>query len=266
MLWIISAGIGHVLGSVMVAVISIIGFRFLLYFHSFIFHWRKYRQRQNVTTWDLLWIPSIPFIKFQITTRGSAGSTEVIRRGIHSIMRLAQEEPSFYGKHLSIEVITEAQEQQHLFTQEFSHSPLPVAVFVLPRNYKTPNDTRLKARGLHYLVEMRRHGLNRKPGQTFIVHYDEESVMEPDELRRLILYLATTDKKLMEGPIYYPLEYLEASVLCRAMEANRPIGCFECRDVMEKGIPLHLHGSNLVIDEALENNLGGCVAKNQRGM
>ncbi|GER86093.1 hypothetical protein KDW_02550 [Dictyobacter vulcani] len=40
------------------------------------------------------------------------------------------------------------------------------------------------------------------------------------------------------------------------MEANRPIGCFECREVMEKGVPLHLHGSNLVIDEALENELG----------
>jgi hypothetical protein len=98
--------------------------------------------------------------------------------------------------------------------------------------------------------------MNRKPGKTFIVHYDEESVMEPDELRKLVRYLATTDKQLTEGPIYYPLEYSEASVFCRAMEANRPIGCFECREVMETGTPLHLHGSNLVIDEALENELG----------
>ena len=46
------------------------------------------------------------------------------------------------------------------------------------------------------------------------------------------------------------------------MEANRPIVCFECRHVMELGIPLHLHGSNLVVDEVFENRLGwdiGCL-------
>jgi len=64
----------------------------------------------------------------------------------------------------------------------------------------------LKARALHYMVELRRRGVKRKPGKTFIVHFDEESVMEPDELRKLFKFLATTDKKLTEGQIYYPLE------------------------------------------------------------
>ena len=131
-------------------------------------------------------------------------------------------------------------------------------VIAVPALYQTPKGTRLKARSLHYMVELRRQGFNHKPGQTFIVHYDEESVMVPDELRRLIGYLATTDKKPTEGPIYYPLEYGDASVVCRAMEANRPVCCFECRQVMEKGTPMHLHGSNLVIDEDLENELGSC--------
>ena len=106
------------------------------------------------------------------------------------------------------------------------------------------------------MVEQRRQGLHRKPGRTFIVHFDEESVMEPAELRKLMHFLASTDKKLTEGPIYYPLEYSLTSLVCRAMEANRPIGCFECREVMETGTPLHMHGSNLVIDEELENSLG----------
>jgi hypothetical protein len=80
--------------------------------------------------------------------------------------------------------------------------------------------------------------------------------MVPAELRKLIAVLAGTDKKILEGPIYYPLEYADASPICRAMEANRPIGCFECRQVMEKGVPLHLHGSNLVVEEDFENELG----------
>jgi hypothetical protein len=80
--------------------------------------------------------------------------------------------------------------------------------------------------------------------------------MTPVELRKLIATLAKTDKKLLEGPIYYPLEYMNASAICRAMEANRPVGCFECRHVMENGVPMHLHGSNLVVEEALENEIG----------
>src|SRR5260221_6291432 len=95
------------------------------------------------------------------------------------------------------------------------------------------------------MVELRRQGFNRKQGQAFIVHYDEESVMKPDELRKLVRYLATTDKKLTEGPIYYPLEYGDASVICRAMEANRPVCCYECREVMEQGTRSEEHTSEL---------------------
>ncbi|HEX7735183.1 MAG TPA: glycosyltransferase family 2 protein [Ktedonobacteraceae bacterium] len=198
----------------------------------------------------------MPFIKIQITTRGSPGSSEVIRRSVKFILHLAQEDPTFYSHYLSIEIVTESDEQSLQLQREFAFSAVPLYVLVLPEDYATPGETQLKARGLHYMVERRRQGFNRKLGRTVIIHYDEESVMEPLELRRLFYYLALTDKKLTEGPIYYPLEYQNASVICRAMEANRPIGCFECRDVMEKGVPIHLHGSNLVVDEELENDLG----------
>ncbi|GCE20842.1 hypothetical protein [Dictyobacter kobayashii] len=182
----------------MVALISLINIRFLSYFHSFFFHWPRYRQREDVTTEDLQKLP-MPFIKIQTTTRGSQGSTEVIRRGIEYIMRLAREAPTFYGHYLSIEIVTEAEEQKHQFEREFASYPVPVSVIVLPKDYQTPGNTQLKARGLHYMVELRRQGFNRKHGRTVIVHYDEESVMEPLELRRLFRFLALTDKKLTEG-------------------------------------------------------------------
>ncbi len=249
---------GRYIGYPIVLLISVIGIRYLSYFHSFLFHWRRYRQLQTVTNEEIKSLPRVPFIKIQITTRGSTGSTEVIRRGIQYVVDLVREDPGFYKSVISVEIVTESLDQKLRLEKEFAWVPVSVQGFVLPSptDYQTPNGTKLKARALHYMVELRRRGMNRKPSQTFIVHYDEESVMEPNELRRLILYLATTDKKLTEGPIYYPLEYREASVICRAMEANRPIGCFECRDVMESGTPLHLHGSNLVIDEELENELG----------
>jgi hypothetical protein len=249
---------GKFIGYPMVALISLIGIRFLSYFRSFFFHWACYRRLDPITTNDLRTLPHVPFVKVQITTRGSPGSTEVIRRGIQNILVLAWEAPDFYSARLSVEIVTESLEQKLLLEQEFDRVPISVQTFLLPdpKEYQTPEGTKLKARALHYMVELRRRGLNRKPGRTFIVHYDEESVMQPEEMRKLISYLATTEKKLTEGPIYYPLEYGDASPICRAMEANRPIGCFECREVMETGTPLHLHGSNLVIDEELENELG----------
>ena len=241
--------------------VTFIGIRMVSYWWSFAFRWNRYRPSRPVFTADLI-ATDVPFIKIQITTRGSAGSTEVILRGVGTVMDLAQEAPGFYASFLSIEVVTETAAQYWPLKQAFEDSVLPVDVLVVPEDYVPRDGTRLKARGLHYAVERRRAGWNLKPGQTFIVHYDEESVMVPAELRKLIGCLATTDKKVLEGPIYYPLDYMRSSRLCRAMEANRPIVCYECRHVMETGTPFHLHGSNLVIDEELENEIGwdiGCL-------
>lgn len=237
---------------------SVIGIRLLFYFHSFFLHWPRYRQLKWITARDIKALPQIPFVKIQITTKGLPDSTKVIRRGIQNVLALAREAPDLYWKKLSVEVVTESREQEELLAREFAQPafPLHASVILVPDEYETQAKTRLKARSLHYMVELRRRGFNRKTGSTFIVHYDEESVMEPDELRKLIHYLATSPSRLSEGPIYYPLDYSDASMICRAMEANRPIGCFECREVMESGTPLHLHGSNLVVDEELENALG----------
>ena len=235
--------------------ISIIGVRLCSYFHSFVFHWKRYRCMSMVSTSELKAL-NVPHVKVHVTTRGLPGSTEVILRGIRNVAALVAEDTEFYGKLLSVEICTESNDQAQLLAWEFRRSPLSVRTVVIPEDYRTPAGTLKKARSLQYMVEKRRAGWGKRPGKTFIVHYDEESVIEPSEMRKLLRHLATTDKKILEGPIYYPLEYTSASLLCRAMEANRPIGCFECRSVMESGIPLHLHGSNLVVEEQFENAIG----------
>jgi hypothetical protein len=248
-------------GIFLFAAVSFIGWRMLSYWRSFLFHTGKYRRVEPVTTERLRSLP-VPFMKIQITTRGSAGSSAVIMRGIENVVDLANEAPEYYGRLLSVEVVTESEPQRQLLLRAFSHAPVAVHVLVVPSDYRTPAGTQMKARGLHYAVEQRRALWNRKPGRTFIVHYDEESVMVPGELRKLMACLAETPRRILEGPIFYPLDYLQASPLCRSMEANRPIGCYECRHVMEAGTPLHLHGSNLVIEESLENDIGwdiGCL-------
>ena len=245
----------------MLVLITIVGIRLLSYWRSFIFHLKRYRRIERVTTDEIRRL-SLPFVKIQITTRGSAGSTEVILRGIRNVQELAWEDPQLYRAVLSVELVTESQSQSDHIEHVFSGYPISVTSLVIPAEYETPNHTKLKARGLHFAVERRRSGWNKKDGKSWIVHYDEESVMVPAELRKLLKVLTSTQHRVLEGPIHYPLEYLATSPLCRSMEANRPIGCFECRHVMESGIPLHLHGSNLVVDETFENDLGwdiGCL-------
>lgn len=218
--------------------------------------WPRYRQLDEVSTADLKRL-DVPYIRLHVTTRGSHGTTEVILRGLRQVEALVREDPDFYREKISVEVCTESEQQARVLERQFSHAAaVNTLVLPMPQDYETSNGTQLKARALHYVVEHRRAGLGRRPGKTFIVHYDEESVLTPAELRKLMRCLATTDKKILEGPIYYPLDYGDASLLCRAMEANRPIGCFECRSVMESGMPLHLHGSNLVVEEEFENEVG----------
>ncbi|MGA8725244.1 MAG: glycosyltransferase family 2 protein [Acidimicrobiales bacterium] len=251
----------HQIGPVLLVLISVVGIRLLSYWRSFAFHLKRYRHTDPVPT-DELRNLALPFLKIQITTLGSAGSTEVVLRGIRNVQELGSEDPELYGKVLSVELVTESQRQADYVEAVFESDPVSVTTLVLPSDYETPKATKFKARGLHFAVERRRDAWNKKSGKTWILHYDEESVMVPAELRKLLNVLASTRHQVLEGPIHYPLEYLDTSPLCRSMEANRPIGCFECRHVMESGFPLHLHGSNLVVDEAFENRLGwdiGCL-------
>lgn len=242
------------LGLAVLVLVSLIALRLTAYWVSMLFFWKRYRVRE-VASDEVLFAHRLPHLKIQITTRGSAGSTEVIARGINGVLRFARSSPSL-AQYVSVEVVTESQEQVDLLEAAYANESIRVSGLRVPPDYQTPNGTGLKARGLHYAVEQRRLGWNVRRGRVFIVHFDEESVMLPAELRKLMLALARTDRRILEGPIYYPLEYTAASVVCQSMEANRPVGCFECRSVMEKGVPLHLHGSNLVVEEELENEIG----------
>jgi hypothetical protein len=250
----------QVVGIILTILVTVIGIRMILYWTSFTFQSNRYRQRVPVSVADLKHLAEnhrIPYLKVQFTTKGSPGSSEVIMRGLRQLEELAVEDPGFYAGFLTAEVVTENDEQAELISSRFDYSPLArVDCVTTPKDYKAPKGTQLKAKQMHYLVSLRRAGWNRRPGRTFIVHFDEDTLMIPSEFRKMIKVLTLTDKKVLTGPIYYPLEYDDASKLARATEATRPITCFECRRVMETGVPLHVHGSNLVVEEELENRLG----------
>ena len=185
----------------------------------------------------------------QITTKG--GNLDVVERGIRYAM-LAAKKYSVLKRLLTVEVITESAQEVTAINATFSKAVIPVTAYCLPADYQTPNGTQLKARALHYMVELHRE----QPKDAYIVHYDEESVLLPDDLARLVRNLLDNPLGISEGSISYPLEWMDAHPLCRTMESNRPFGCHECYLVMTHPAPLHLHGSNLVIQEKLENEIG----------
>jgi hypothetical protein len=152
-------------GPILIVLITVVGIRLLSYWRSFIFHRERYRHIELVSTDEIRTLP-LPFVKIQITTRGSAGSTEVILRGIRNVQDLASEDPQMYRKVLSVELVTESQRQASHVEQAFATCPIPVTSLVIPAGYETPNGTKLKARGLHFAVEQRRAGWNKKSGKT----------------------------------------------------------------------------------------------------
>jgi len=185
----------------------------------------------------------------QITTKG--GSLKVVRRGIQYAIEGVRKYPTLKGI-VTVEVITEVDAEVKAINAEFEGSPISVKSYCLPADYETPNGTKLKARALQYMVELHRQN----PKDAYIVHYDEESVLLPADLARLVRNLLDKPVGISEGSISYPLEWQDAHPLCRTMESNRPFGCHECYLVMTHPVPLHLHGSNLVIQERLENEIG----------
>lgn len=189
-----------------------------------------------------------PFL-IQITTKG--GSMEVVKRGIDEVIRATTLYPALKSI-VRIEVITENSEDTFELDWRYETAPISVKSYLLPADYETPLGTQLKARALHYMVEQHR----KAPTNSYVVHYDEESIYTPDNLARLVHRLLTKPIGISEGTISYGLDYMQSHPICRTMEANRPFGCHECYLMMTAPPPLHLHGSNLVIMESIENEIG----------
>lgn len=185
----------------------------------------------------------------QITTKG--GALSVVQRGIDNVLAGVARYPALQ-KVVWVEIITEDADEVAALQTRYKSAVIPVTPYLLPTDYRTPKDTRLKARALEYMVEQHRAN----PTDSYVVHYDEESVFTPDNLARLVHHLSRHPVGISEGMISYGLDWNETTLLNKAMESNRPFGCHECYSVMTSPPPMHLYGSNLVVRQDLENQIG----------
>lgn len=243
----------NILGATFTLILVGIGIRYAYYYWCWLVsrHWfGKPRHRISFAGIDA---DSIPFLKFQVTTKG--GALPVVERSLRVLESVCDNHPWLRAK-VCAEVITEREDEVAHLRRAFRGSSLELIAIALPADYETPNGSRLKARALHHMVELRRNGFNARAGRVFIVHFDEETVMAEPHVMMLLDYLCRDPRPISQGPILYPLEWEQAPWVCRAIESTRPFGCSECARVMQNPPPPHLHGSNLVVDEAVENQVG----------
>ena len=240
------------LGGLFTAILIAIAIRYAYYYYCWFVsrHWFAKPPRIDIA---MLQRRELPYLKFQVTTKG--GALPVVERSLRVLESVVDNNPWLRDR-VSAEVITERENEVAHLRQAFDGSVLELTAVLLPPDYSTPNGTRLKARALHYLVEQRLAGFNAKPGKTFIVHLDEETVVTEPHVMVLLEYLSNDPKPLSQGPILYPLEWAQTPWICRAIESTRPFGCAECARVMQHPPPPHLHGSNLVVEEGVENHVG----------
>jgi hypothetical protein len=199
-----------------------------------------------------------PTMKFQITTRG--GEVSVVKRGIKSIAEVAKSR-TLFEDNFDLLIVTDEPDEIQIFSNFFQELEIsfPAKTILVPLTYNTPNQTGLKARSLQFSVDYRRRN-NDKPDdsqRSFIFYFDAESTIEITEFRRIIhSILVNPEKGIFEGPIIYPLKYFNSHIFSRQMEASRPFNCHHCVQVMKHPPPIHLHGSNLLVDEKIVNEIG----------
>ncbi len=237
---------------VLTVALVLVALRFVYYYRCW-FTSRQWFRRPEPLDAGLLLARDLPYMKIQVTTKG--GALPVVERSLRELDLICRRHPGLAAR-ISAEVVTEVADEAASLERTFAGAAFEVTGVVLPADYETPRGTKLKARALHYMVELRRAGLNRKPGPTYIVHFDEETLVTEEHLLVLADYLSTSPRPVSQGPILYPLEWSQTPLLCRALECMRPFGCSECARVMEHPPPPHLHGSNLVVEENAENLIG----------
>lgn len=198
---------------------------------------RKYVFRQNEVTTDF----SDPII-FQITTRNIKDSRSSLVSAIESI-RESCRKASF--ENYEIVVVTDFNDGSELLRN------MGVDVIVVPKDYAVEGAVK-KARALQYANEVRRK-LGKNTKEYWVFHLDEESQITVQTVEALKAFINQDKHLIGTGPIFYPNHFNESSPLTRFADSIRPTGCYIC---CNQKVPVHMHGSNLLVRADVEDVVG----------
>ncbi len=215
---------------------------------------RFLRNRKVFVEKDLIRVHNDPIIIFQITTR-SATKMKVVQRGIHSIIRSADNID--YQNYL-ISIVTDDERDIHTIKEQ------KCEVVVVNKTFTT--NAIKKGRALQYAVENRRKK-NQNTSKFWIFHMDDESFVTDQTILSLLKYIREGRGIAAEGPIFYPLKFEKANPITAIAESIRPFSCYDCVSQMTNPPPIHMHGSNLLVrsdvEDKIEWKFGPTLAEDQ---
>ncbi|MCE7736873.1 MAG: hypothetical protein GPJ54_18460 [Candidatus Heimdallarchaeota archaeon] len=231
---------------------------FLYFYPSFIRGVRYFENTISAEEFDKIIskVKDIPTFIIQITTKG--GEMGVIGEGLEKLEIAIGSLKNVISSKIIIDILTENHDDQYYM--KTLNTKLNYNFHVVPQNYKTDNSTKLKARALHYMIEVRekiakKKGLSLK--NQYIIHFDAESTINSGGLKTIIAsVLKYPNKTIFQGPIFYSNNWFKSGIYSRQMESLRPWNCYECYSSTKNGLPYHLHGSNIVVRADVECDLG----------
>ncbi|ACS33091.1 glycosyltransferase family 2 protein [Thermococcus gammatolerans] len=191
-------------------------------------------------------------VTFQITTRGF--NKDAVRRGVKSVAYWAPK----YLRDYEIWVVTEDDVDKSFF-DKLKEIDDNVRIIYVPRDYKTKNNTKYKARALNYALDVRREE-GYISDKTWIYLMDEESIVGEDTILGIIDFIENEAKKgklIGQGLIVYSnfwgknlLTSLEDS-----LRAGDDITRYKIQARYGKVI-VGIHGSHLLYRSDLEDIIG----------
>ena len=179
---------------------------------------------------------------FQITTKGT--NVDAVRRGVDSVLAWA-------GKHLEdfeVWVVTDEGADLDSLASE------KVRVIYTPKDYRTRNRTKYKARALNYACELRKGlGLNRS--DVWVYFMDEESVVGEDTVLGIKDFIAKKKAEIGHGLIVYP-NFWGKNLLVSLADSMRPSqDLFYSALETKLGKVSWLHGSHLLMRADVESKI-----------
>jgi cellulose synthase/poly-beta-1,6-N-acetylglucosamine synthase-like glycosyltransferase len=146
------------------------------------------------------------------------------------------------GYHLDMRILAVVEA-----TDKFKYSTETV---VVPADYKTPNGSHRKMRALHYFsTQIPR--LFDKPGQTYICHLDDDSIVTEDYL----FWVRGMPEVAGQGCIR--LREHGRHILTTLADMVRISDCESyCRFANRHGVPNAVHGEGLVVRADIERDIG----------
>ena len=177
-----------------------------------------------------------PRLIFQITTKGNIPIVQATIDRVNSVCKEIE-----YKKY-EVWVVTDVQE-------EFANC----RTIVVPKDYSC--NAVYKGRALQYAVETRKKE-KKNTEDLYVFHLDDESLITKQTLCSILTFLENNPPPISEGLIIYPLQEKEKIRITHLLDTLRPFCCFECLDFMKRGNPAYIHGSNLLIRNDIEEEVG----------